>query len=244
MTNITLKEAWNFALEQFPEIDIEIAHIVYDELVTVYTDPVREYHSSGHIENFINKLNELLRIYAFDEHDKVKAELIFAAFFHDYFHNAHRHTQEIPIDSLSDEEMSADFALNALKRMGVRPSKSVSRIYQLIKLTETHQLDNTSQCSIQMQKVFLDADMAILGDIDPKYEEYMVGVWKEYAHIPPETFMTGRINFLSQLLEKNAIFHTVYMNQLYRDQAFKNISYEIGILDKMNAEQLIKAIQG
>lgn len=244
MPNTTLTDAWNFALSQYPEIDPDIAQSVYEELITIYTDPEREYHSSSHIENFINKVYELMRIYAFKNHDKTKAEMILAAFFHDCFHNTYRHTKDIPLDALTDEEQSADFAVKSMKRMGARPTKSISRIYQLIRLTEEHQIDNTSECSIDMQKVFLDADMAIIGDIDPKYEEYMVGVWKEYAHIPPETFIAGRVHFLSQLLEKKAIFHTVYMNQLYSEQAFKNISYEINILDKMNAEQLIKAIQG
>lgn len=244
MPTLTLKEAWNYAVNYFPNIDHEKADAVYDEIVLLYMSPDRFYHTIFHIENMIRSIEQILKIYTFKHPEQVKAELFFAAFFHDVVYNPQSHDQIIEDDYRSDEVLSAEAAIVSLKKMGLEVAESLEHIYELIILTENHQVDKKAHCPTLQQKIFFDADMSILGDIDPKYDEYKLGCWKEYQHIDPERFIAGRSDFLSHLLDKKAIFYTEYMNQVYGNQAFINIKAELSELDRMNAEALIKSIKG
>lgn len=244
MVKVKLKEDWNYALSQFPNVNIEESHKVFDEIFSIYSHDNRVYHGIIHIHSFIQRIKELLVLYTFDNIEKTTSELFLAAFMHDLYYNPKRHNTEIPIDSKSDEEISADMGIEFLKRINLNEPDSIKRVYELVRLTEKHEVEGDNICPNRMQKVFFDSDMGIIGDSPEKYDEYAKNIWEEYQHISPEVFIKGRIEFLTKLLENKAIFHTEYMNQLYGEQALKNIQREIQMLDIMTAEELIKQIQG
>ena len=202
------------------------------------------YHTITHIENMINSIYELLRIYSFDNHDVRKAELIFAAFFHDSIYDPVKHDTLVPEDQDSDEVLSADVAIRSLKFMGLENIHSLARIHELIVLTDGHKVDSKLHTETLIQEIFIDSDISILGAIEPKYEDYKTGIWNEYNHINLDKFITGRLEFLTQYMKKKAIFNTEYMNQMYNEQACINLSGEISELDSMNVDELIRTIEG
>jgi predicted metal-dependent HD superfamily phosphohydrolase len=244
MPTIFLQDAWSFAIDQFDTIDLDKSTQIYDELISLYITPNRTYHTITHIENMVNSIYELLKIYSFNNHDIRKAELIFAAFFHDAIYNPTTHDTYVPEDQDSDEVLSAKIAIKSLKFMGLDNIHSLSHIYELIALTDGHKIDPNLHTELLIQEIFVDSDISILGAIKPKYYEYKTGIWKEYTHINVDRFIAGRLEFLTQYIKKKAIFNTEYMNQMYNEQAYININGEITELDSMNAEELIRTIEG
>jgi predicted metal-dependent HD superfamily phosphohydrolase len=244
MLHISLTNAWAFAIDQFDNIDPTKASQIYDELITIYSTPDRTYHTTTHIENMIRTIYELLNIYSFDNHNIKKAELIFAAFFHDAIYNPTKHDIIISEDQYSDEILSANIAIKSLKFMGLDNSDSLSRINELILLTDGHQLNPKLHIETLIQEIFIDSDISILGTSEPKYYDYKTGIQAEYVHINFDRFTASRLEFLTHYIKKKAIFNTEYMNQMYNKQAYININGEITELNYINVEELIRTTEG
>lgn len=244
MPTIFLKDAWSFALNQFNNINSTKASQIYDELIELYSKPHRIYHTITHIENMINSIYELLHIYSFNNHNIIKAELILAAFFHDAIYDPLAHNLLIPINQDSDETLSANIATKSLKFIGIENTRSITRIHSLIILTKEHTINPKLQIEPLIQEIFIDSDISILGSNKPKYNQYKTGIWNEYNHIEIESFITGRLEFLTHYIEKKAIFKTEYMNQMYNEQAYVNINNEILELKHISTDELIKSIEG
>lgn len=244
MSTIFLKDAWQYAVNQYESIDPIKADEKYDELIELYASSHRFYHNIFHVENMINSIYELLDIYLFDDHNIKKAELIFAAFFHDAIYEPSKHDIIVSDDHISDEVLSADIAVKSLKYMNLDNVHSIARIYELITLTDGHKVDISGQCEPEIQQIFFDADISVLGTIPPRYEQYKVGIMQEYTHIEPQRYIAGRLDFLTQMVSNKTIFNTGYMNELYNAQAYINIMAEIKELDEMHAEELINTIKG
>jgi predicted metal-dependent HD superfamily phosphohydrolase len=238
MPTITLRDAWEFSVNQYPCIDRKKSDTIYDRIILEYSMPDRYYHSIDHLNHMINTLNELFKIYALNEPNENKAELYLAAFFHDLVYDPES-THEY-----SNEVRSAELAREWLMEMGFDRCNSMETIYELITLTEFHVPNPDGYTEVLMQEIFFDADTAILGQHEVKYKGYAKAIRSEYEHIDLLTYTVARINFLSHIKEKKAIFYTDYMNHLYSEQARINVTDELAELDKIHAEEMIKLTEG
>jgi predicted metal-dependent HD superfamily phosphohydrolase len=54
--------------------------------------------------------------------------------------------------------------------------------------------------------LFLDCDMAILGQPPQEYDRYERAIAQEYAFVPPADYRAGRARFLEKLLASERIF--------------------------------------
>ena len=95
---------------------------------------------------------------------------------------------------------------------------------RLVRLTETH-LPGPRDPEGEL---LCDADLAILASNPADYEDYRAAVRAEYARLPEEEFLAGRLAVLSELADRE-IFRTAKGRQL-SEAARANLTTEINML--------------
>jgi predicted metal-dependent HD superfamily phosphohydrolase len=180
---------------------------VRDALLAAYADPARGYHDSLHLAEVLARLDELTA--AGVPFDPTVAAL--AAWFHDAIYDGERDA----------EERSAVWAEQALA--GTAYAAEVAR---LVRLTETHDPDPDDLGG----QALCDADLAILASPRERYDAYVAGVRRDYAHITDTDFATGRAKVLRDLLGREQLFHTGYGRQAWEPAARANLERELATL--------------
>ncbi|MBD2762831.1 DUF4031 domain-containing protein [Kocuria sp. cx-116] len=197
----TLRQRWNSTFPAMPWLG--------EELVERWSEPHRSYHDLGHLLRVLESIDALV---AAREHP----ELVAAAWFHDAVHQGRAGT---------DERQSADLARNRLKMAGYSRS-ACDRVARLVLAT----LDHTPDADDADAQVLVDADLSILGTDDATYQEYAREVRDEYRHVPDRDFAPARVEILSRLLDKPALFHTERGSVLWEERARINVRREISAL--------------
>ncbi|MBO0724103.1 MAG: hypothetical protein J2P52_00765 [Blastocatellia bacterium] len=140
----------------------------------------------------------------------------FAVWFHDVIYDTR---------SPDNEEKSAEFAAEALARLGV-PERTITVVREMILATKHHRGEDLSWDV----KVFLDLDTSILGAPEEIYNEYSRAIRKEYSWVPDVLYREGRTKVLSNFLRRERIYHTEEIRTKYEAQARHNIAEEIKTL--------------
>jgi predicted metal-dependent HD superfamily phosphohydrolase len=176
-------------------------------LITRYSEPHRRYHGTGHLLHVLVMIDELA-----DDHDLFLVRL--AAWYHDAVY-------AIPPGQLSNEEMSARLALRELSLVGLE-QEDLNQIARLIRLTETHLPGPRDREG----ELLCDADLSILGSDPAEYADYVAAVHEEYAKLPQEEFLTGRLAMLTERADRE-IFRTAKGRQKLSTAAQDNLAREI-----------------
>ena len=172
-----------------------------------YSDKNRFYHNLNHIEFLIGALNEFKKF--INSYESV----FFAGIYHDIIYD----TKE-----QDNEEQSAECAENHLKKFNI-PDNIIIRTKSLILSTKSHSpMKNDFD-----HKIFLDADLSILGSKRKKYIEYMKSIRKEYYWVEESIYISARKAILEKFLKNKSIFFTDIMLNKYEKNARSNISYEL-----------------
>jgi predicted metal-dependent HD superfamily phosphohydrolase len=191
----------NDPLERWPLAD---RHDVRDALAAAYADPSRGYHDTLHLSEVLDRLDELAGAgVAFDA-----TTVALAAWFHDAVYDGERDA----------EERSAAWAEDALA--GTSYAAEVAR---LVRLTETHDPGPEDVAG----QTLCDADLAILAAPPARYDAYVAGVRREYAHIGDPDFAAGRAAVLHGLAGRERLFHTAYGHQQWEPPARSNLEREL-----------------
>jgi predicted metal-dependent HD superfamily phosphohydrolase len=199
--NSELLARWNANLPQQQELG--------ENLITRYSEPHRSYHTTKHLLDVLTMIDQLA-----DDHEIFLVRL--AAWFHDAVY-------AIPAGQVSNEEASARLALRELSRVGLE-QEDLNQIARLVRLTETHMPGPRDPEG----ELLCDADLAILASDPPDYADYVAAVRKEYAQLPDEEFLAGRLAVLTELADRE-IFRTAKGRQL-TDAARANLAREISAL--------------
>jgi predicted metal-dependent HD superfamily phosphohydrolase len=194
-------------LERWPLAD---RHDVRDELAAAYADDGRGYHDTLHLTEVLDRLDELAG--AGMVFDGTVARL--AAWFHDAVYDGERDA----------EERSAVWAEEALA--GTPYAEEVPR---LVRLTETHDPAETDAAG----QALCDADLAILASPLERYDAYVAGVRRDYAHLSDADFTTGRAAVLHDLAGREQLFHTAYARETWELAARLNLERELADLPQV-----------
>jgi predicted metal-dependent HD superfamily phosphohydrolase len=221
-----LESIWNQLITNIVPNVNPTHYDLHVEIGDMYSMENRHYHSIAHINDMINKLIDVCEIYSIPE-SKLNL-LIAAALFHDCVQSS----DDIP--ELCVEAQSAVVAKETLIAIGVTDMNFVNGVVDLIKTTETHTPIESEFVSHDLQQIFCDCDLSILGASKQKYMQYAEQIRFEYANISDIKYATARGNFLKTLLEKNRIFNTNYMNEMYEATARINIQLEIDDIDTIS----------
>jgi predicted metal-dependent HD superfamily phosphohydrolase len=190
-------------LERWPLADLDLR----DALLAEYADPGRGYHDTLHLTEVLDRLDELSA--AGVAFDATVAGL--AAWFHDAVYDGERDA----------EERSAVWAEEALA--GTPYAAEVAR---LVRLTETHDPAADDQAG----RALCDADLAILASGAERYDDYIAGVRRDYAHISDADFKSGRVAVLHDLAGREQLFHTAYGREQWEPAARANLARELAEL--------------
>jgi predicted metal-dependent HD superfamily phosphohydrolase len=199
-----LLQRWKATLPRQPELG--------DQLITRYSEPHRRYHTTQHLLHVLTRIDELA-----DDHDLFLVRL--AAWYHDAVY-------AIPVGQVSNEEASARLALRDLSWVGLE-QEDLNQVARLVRLTETH-LPGPRDPEGEL---LCDADLAILASDPPDYADYVAAVRAEYAQLPEEQFLAGRLAVLTELADRE-IFRTAKGRRL-TNAARANLATEMGALVKL-----------
>ena len=202
---------WNATLPRQQELG--------ENLITRYSEPHRRYHSTEHLLRVLTMIDQLA-----DDHDVFLVQL--AAWFHDAVY-------AIPPGQVSNEEASARLALRELSRVGLE-QEDLNQIARLVRLTEAH-LPGPRDPEGEL---LCDADLAILASNPADYAAYVTAIREEYAQMPEEEFLSGRLAVLTELSERE-LFRTAKGRHL-AGAARTNLAAEIHAL----RENLGIAVEG
>jgi predicted metal-dependent HD superfamily phosphohydrolase len=178
--NEDLLERWNATLPDQPDIG--------EDLLRRYAEPHRRYHTADHLRHVLAMIDELA-----ETQELFLVQL--AAWFHDAVY-------AIPAGQLSNEEASARLAIRSLSRTGLE-QEDLNQIARLVRLTETH----LPGARDPEGELLCDADLAILAAPPEAYARYVEQVREEYATVPEQTFLAGRLEILTRLADRE-IFRT------------------------------------
>jgi predicted metal-dependent HD superfamily phosphohydrolase len=149
--------------------------------------------------------------------DPVAVEL--AAWYHDAVYDA-------AAPAGDSERRSADLAVDQLSALGAQP-RVVAEVERLVLLTAGHRVEGSDRNGA----VLADADLAILGAASERYERYVADVRAEYAHVPDDTWATGRAAVMTGFAERARLYRTDRAHARLDLAARRNIAWELSILD-------------
>jgi predicted metal-dependent HD superfamily phosphohydrolase len=166
----------------------------------------RAYHDLAHLDEVLHRI-DLLAGEA-DRPDLVRL----AAWFHDAVYDPR---------ATDNEERSAEVATVALAALGLAPDV-VDEVARLVQLTATHAVTPGDRDGA----VLCDADLAVLASDSLRYQSYVDGVRREYAHLDDPIFAQGRADVLRRLLDRPRLFTTSYGHREWEQPARANVAAE------------------
>ena len=172
-----------------------------------WSEPHRAYHDLAHLDEVLHRI-DLLAGEA-DQPDLVRL----AAWFHDAVYDP---------QASDNEERSAEVATVALADLGLAPDV-VDEVARLVRLTATHVVATGDRDGA----VLCDADLAVLASDPLRYQSYVEGVRREYAHLDDQTFARGRSDVLHRLLDRPQLFTTSYGRREWEQRARANVTAEL-----------------
>ena len=176
------------------------------ELERAYTSPNRHYHNLEHIRQCLALFEQVRNQFT----DAQAVEL--AIWFHDSVYDPTRS---------DNEERSADWADGRLMECGAT-QEQIDRVRNLILATK-HNTAPTDQDA----RLLVDIDLAILGSDRELFDAYERAIRQEYAHVPDETFASGRSQILERFLARPHIFLTDYFGNALERRARSNLTKSI-----------------
>lgn len=192
-------------MNQWFDVDKDLALDAFGRLVARYSEPVRAYHNLSHIE-------DVLTIFSREAQLAVNGTVVrLALWYHDVIYDSR---------AKNNEERSAEFADKELAVLGVKKSLR-SEVFHLIMATR-HKTPLTTPDEI----LITDIDLAILGGEPAAYFVYSHAIREEYDWVAPEVYREERIKVLQGFL-KRGIYTSPYFREKYGERAKENIEHEI-----------------
>lgn len=180
-------------------------------------EPHRRYHTRAHIEHCLAELA------AVDCDDTTRAIIEDAILFHDAVYDT-----QAP--SGANEHASAEL-WRAYATTHAAPHRET--VHRAILATIDHVVPRDIEpATREAIALFLDIDLAILGQPAARYARYAQQVRAEYGWVPDDAYAAGRGQVLRALLDRPALFHTAPLRARYEATARANIRAELAELSR------------
>jgi predicted metal-dependent HD superfamily phosphohydrolase len=189
------------------------AHPPLDRLVAAYSEPHRHYHTLEHLAEMFQIIDRM------EGPDTDSRPVRLAAWYHDVVYDPR---------AKDNEARSADLAVRELTAVGM-PTEEVEIIHRLVLATD---YANSPPAIDSNTAVLRDADWAILGSSEVRYNRYTADIRKEYAWVPQGVYRTGRVGVLRRFLSMPLIYSTGLMVAEREQSARRNVLGEIAELTR------------
>ena len=185
---------------------------IKSKLEAHYNEPHRHYHTLTHINDMITILMNFTDII-----NDVKS-IYLATLFHDVIYD--------PQSSTNEEDSAALFETLCGDLL---PNELFIKVKEYIIETKAHKVYNSDDNDL---KLFIDADMSILGREPVVYQQYCSQIRLEYQHVSDDIYCTRRAAFLRSCLDDmTPIFASPQFAALYETQARANLAWECSLLE-------------
>jgi predicted metal-dependent HD superfamily phosphohydrolase len=184
----------------------------FEDLLLRHQEPQRFYHTTRHLEEIFEVLDVL---------DPVDSSgvLAMSTFFHDAIYD--------PRSGTNEEDSAVLFEAFAEAVEGAAASPNCAKVAEYIRATRHH---NVSESTDESLKIFVDADMSVLGKCAEGYNNYAGLIRLEYAHYERSDYCQGRAKVLTTFLEQENIFASKRVHGASEARARMNIKREINSL--------------
>lgn len=173
----------------------------FAEIVAAYARPPRAYHTLDHVRHALRELDTAR------EADTNARAIEWALWFHD----------AVYVPGRSDgEERSAEFSARVAAAVGDPSFEPDAR--RLILATRIGQVPRQDD-----ERLLVDIDYSILAAPPTAFEEYALGIRREYAFVPWRDYVSHRTGFLRSLLARPHIFWTDYYRGRFEAHARANL---------------------
>jgi len=196
----------DLCLRVAPAASAEGGSFAFHLLCACYAFPRREYHTLRHVADCLLILDEF-REFAADP-DAIE----FALFVHDAIYDPTRK---------DNESRSAVLGAMLLDQLGAH-STFVAQLDALVSATS-----HTHSGLFGDKALIVDLDLAILGAESGRYDEYAVGIRKEYAHADASAYRVGRCAFLRSMLARDRLFSIDGVRDRFEAKARLNMAIEL-----------------
>ncbi|RUS83820.1 hypothetical protein EGW08_008432 [Elysia chlorotica] len=184
----------------------------WDIISRRYGEEWRFYHTLSHIHHMLQLYHQ------WKERIAECSVVALAIFFHDVVYDPQAKNNETQSIALFEK-----FALDAQLEDDI-----VSRVSHLIKCTISHVIDSdTDDLDLSL---FLDFDLAVLGQDSRSYKRYAEAIRKEYIHVDDKSYRKGRTKVLRSLLDSPSLFASEEFRAEYEEKARANMLEEIDFL--------------
>jgi len=183
------------------------------ELLRRWSEPQRRYHTTAHLADMLDLLDDGDAGLAAHAEDADAVRL--AVWFHDAVYRP---------DRSENEERSAELALRALGQAGVG-DELAREVERLVLLTTAH----APEPGDRNGEALCDADLAVLARDPDGYAAYAAAVREEYAFVPDDAFREGRSAVLRELLALPRLYRTPAA-QKFEAPARRNLRWELNAL--------------
>jgi predicted metal-dependent HD superfamily phosphohydrolase len=204
-----LKAEWQSLVETYGAAT-DLGDTLCNNLVEHYSEKGRAYHNLSHIKTLLD-----ISVTCKTDIQNHQA-MFFAIWFHDAIYNTQAN---------DNEEQSAELAVQALTQLGV-VEDTIVLVQKMILATKHHKADDLPYDG----KLFLDFDLSILGRKASIYKEYSEAIRTEYAWVPQDLYRQGRRKVLSSFLQREKIYYTDQLAEIFEAQARQNIESELAEL--------------
>jgi predicted metal-dependent HD superfamily phosphohydrolase len=186
--------------------------IILSSLTAAYDDASRTYHNLVHVAAVLDDLDRYGD--AMIDRDAV----VMAALLHDAIYDATRS---------DNETASARLARLHLDDLGCNADRveAIARMIEATRHTEADVANADTDTAL-----LLDCDLAILAAPRDRYLAYATAIRREYAHVPEESFRTGRRRVLAAFLARPKLYATPAFAAAWEARARANLAAEIAAL--------------
>lgn len=206
---LALKCCFESLLGQF-QVEPRAGKRALFDLVRAYSSASRFYHNLGHVQEVLQRIEQLRSL------PGNFPAIQLAAWFHDAIYDPR---------AKDNEERSARYAADTLTRLGL-PGATIDAVSQMI-LGTKHQQESPDNIDSQ---ILLDADLAILGAEETEYRFYAVGIRREYSWLSDAEYRQGRIQVLENFFKRDRIYATESLSSILEEKARQNLRSEIEAL--------------
>jgi len=180
---------------------------LWEKLERLYSERGRYYHNLKHIAKTLALLDRF-------SGGSASALLRLAAFYHDAIYD---------VQAKDNEERSAVMAKEDLVALGL-PERLADDVADLIRATKGHR--PLSGRLAKDSRLFLDADLAILGSSPSEYGRYAADIALEYDWMDPDTYRKGRAHVLKKFIDRKHLFYTPSVRAELQKKAVANMERE------------------
>ncbi|OWK38326.1 hypothetical protein [Fimbriiglobus ruber] len=205
-----MQRQWARLLESFGVTPAD-AYPVFDRLVAAHSERHRHYHTLEHLWEMFRVVPRLAEAGA----DTRAVQL--AVWFHDAVYDPR---------AKDNEARSAALVADWLSPLAV-PVPVIARVTDLVLATAHTTAEPPADPDAL---VLLDADLAVLGASEARYQRYAADIRKEYAFVPDDAYRAGRAKVLEHFLDRPRLYHHPLMIAEGEEAARRNLSHELAEL--------------